>query len=910
MGAVPAASRGVVLGPVVRSGPVVPAGELLLGELNCVACHAADAAVLARVSPRQAPVLADVGARVTPQYLRAFLSDPRAAKPGTPMPDLLRGLDAGAKSAAVDALVQFLGSLTGTNVPVPAGYSPHLVEQGKVLYHSVGCVACHAPQAPAGEGGAEAVATLAEASVPLGDLARKTTVQELARFLQNPLQARPSGRMPSMNLTPGEAIAVATYLLRAQAESTGPQGPAVRVPGLQFEYFEKLMRDTGGIDSAVPTATGSIDQFSLSPKKRNEQIAFRFTGLLTLTRSNTYTFFVTADDGARLWIDGRLVVDNDGVHPPQEKSGNLDLGAGEHSIALSYFNEYAGGELSVAWQETGRPKRAIPAALLSHVGRSMIPLGAETLTLDPAKVARGRELFASLGCAACHRLGPGGEVPSSLKAPALASLDAAKPGGCLADPRSGVPAFGLSDEQRSALRGVVSSPASLAAPLDPGSLVTRRMTLLNCFACHSRDGIGGPVEARAEYFTTVDKADLGDEGRIPPHLNRVGDKLRADWIPKVLLQKAAVRPYMATRMPQFGAEAVGGLAEAIVKADATPETPAPEAGPTDAKFGRQLVGAGGLSCIACHRFGGHNSLGIPALDLTTVSERLRRDWFLKYLPDPAALRPGTRMPSFWPEGKAANREILGGETRRQLEAIWTFLSAGKGAKVPDGLIPTGIELVASQEPVIYRHFIEGAGSRAIGVGYPEKANLAFDANNLRLALLWHGRFIDAGKHRRDRGAGYEPPLGDDVIRLPEGPPFARLEGPARPWPGDAGKAAGYQMKGYRLDDRRRPIFLYTFDGIAVEDSFVAVPREPEPGFVRTLSLRSESVLPPLWFRAAVGESIELKGGAYVVDGHISLKFTLEGGARPQIRKMSGRYELLVPVSTTGQEAKIVEEILW
>ena len=60
--------------------------------------------------------------------------------------------------------------------------------------------------------------------MPLGQLASKTTPQALALFLANPLHARPSGRMPSLNLTNDEARAIAAYLLREQSgkEKRGP----------------------------------------------------------------------------------------------------------------------------------------------------------------------------------------------------------------------------------------------------------------------------------------------------------------------------------------------------------------------------------------------------------------------------------------------------------------------------------------------------------------------------------------------------------------------------------------------------------------------------------------------------------------------------------------------------------------
>ena len=59
------------------------------------------------------------------------------------------------------------------------------------------------------------------------------------------------------------------------------------------------------------------------------------------------------------------------------------------------------------------------------------------------------------------------------------------------------------------------------------------------------------------------------------------------------------------------------------------------------------------------------------------------------------------------------------------------LADGSKAEVPTGLVRGRQELVPSGEPLIYRNFIAGAGPRAIGVGYPEKANLAFDAATMR-----------------------------------------------------------------------------------------------------------------------------------------------------------------------------------
>src|SRR4030095_10600400 len=136
----------------------------------------------------------------------------------------------------------------------------------------------------------------------------------------------------------------------------------------------------------------------------------------------------------------------------------------------------------------------------------------------------------------------------------------------------------------------------------------------------------------------------GCGARAPPHLNDAGAKLQREWIEAVLLRGAAVRPYMATRMPLFGASNVKKLAELFESADAwTDAQPPPVRSgasfPADAgKFGRKLVGVGGLTCIACHNFSGNKSLGVPALDLATVGQRLEWGWFRRYLLDPQLLR--------------------------------------------------------------------------------------------------------------------------------------------------------------------------------------------------------------------------------------------------------------------------------
>ncbi|RME91526.1 MAG: hypothetical protein D6766_11790, partial [Verrucomicrobia bacterium] len=63
-----------------------------------------------------------------------------------------------------------------------------------------------------------------------------------------------------------------------------------------------------------------------------------------------------------------------------------------------------------------------------------------------------------------------------------------------------------------------------------------------------------------------------------------------------------------------------------------------------------------------------------------TGRRLQWPWFRRYLEDPVKFRPGTRMPSFWPEGRPVLPEVLDGDPTRQIGAIWHALLEARSAE--------------------------------------------------------------------------------------------------------------------------------------------------------------------------------------------------------------------------------------
>lgn len=927
-------------------------GGTLVAELQCARCHAAPPAVMEFLNTRSAPHLESLARDATPDWVRDFLNDPYTAKPGAGHPDMLHSVKKEDRSEKIENLVQFIKSTSGGSNEIAddeaVGADPYLMKIGKRLYHEIGCVACHAPQESMSSLFPESNATsetdsffgleeteepdekvntawesLKNESIPLGDLAKKTTVSRLAEYLMNPQNNRPWSRMPNLGLTEREAKAIAMYLLREQAPGMAdPTAQLNKIAGVRYEYFEPSNQSELPeiLESGEPTKTGIAPSFSLEARERNENIGFRFTGLVRIKTPGTYKFYTASDDGSEFYINGEHLVQNGGMHGRVEKSGSIDLTAGDHPFILTWYNGGGGYELDVYYEGPGIDKQPIPSDVLFYLGQKMKPTAPMALEINSDRIQLGAQIYNELQCVNCHGATPitakVWEYPKAADTPLL-ELDLESCGSCvdaLAGPNK--PKYNWTSDQRRAVADFIATANQILDQPKPTLALEHRMAQLNCFACHQRDGKGGPSELRREYFQTLGEADLGDEGRIPPILQGAGAKLKKSWLVKVLNEGTKVRPYMATRMPRFNKDAAF-ITNHLIEIDHPETQKADTNSPYDidaGKYGRKLVGAvDGLSCVTCHTFGEYPSLGIPAMSLTWMGQRLNESWFKQYMVDPAKFRPGTRMPSFWPDGKAVNQTILEGDTEQQLNAIWTYLSQGEEADPPPGLIQGQMEIVATDEAVIYRHFIQDAGSRAIGVGYPEKANLAWDANQLRLALIWHGPFIDAAKHRVGRGPGYEGPLGNNIRRFANGPNFAVLDNKeTTPWPTSAPKSAGYEMRGYMLDKSRRPTFMYSLGDVEFREKFVAIPQTLDASFKRELQIMTDDSQPNnLWFRAATGSKIEETGsGKYRVDETTLTTLKLPPQVHPIIRKINGQQELLVPINTNNRTMTITQEIIW
>jgi hypothetical protein len=159
-----------------------------------------------------------------------------------------------------------------------------------------------------------------------------------------------------------EPVATPTPTGPTPAELETPKSPPAEPPDNVFGYdepvlgcFEGQVFPLAANAPSLPTNYESLTavsvvyacEWDIAPRAwdqgfpgiadRFEWFAIRYAGAFRTSAAGEYGFRVSSDDGAKVTIDGKLVIDNDGQHPPKEARGKVQLAAGDHRMVLEYF---------------------------------------------------------------------------------------------------------------------------------------------------------------------------------------------------------------------------------------------------------------------------------------------------------------------------------------------------------------------------------------------------------------------------------------------------------------------------------------------------------------------------------------------------------------------------------------------
>jgi len=140
-------------------------------------------------------------------------------------------------------------------------------------------------------------------------------------------------------------------------------------PGLQYTlYHADHLRKLPDFATLKPIKNGVTTDLNPEPLagERQEDYALVYEGFLQLDQDGFQRLVVSSDDGARLWLDGRLVIEDPGPHAPQEASGPIRVQPGLHRLRIEYYNGAGAAELKLFLRPNGGWQREVTAAELFH----------------------------------------------------------------------------------------------------------------------------------------------------------------------------------------------------------------------------------------------------------------------------------------------------------------------------------------------------------------------------------------------------------------------------------------------------------------------------------------------------------------------------------------------------------------
>lgn len=502
--------------------PALNDAMITLQRGGCYACH--DIPGMSQ-TPKRGPDLRRIGAKLTQDWVRTWLANPRAIKPATWMPRFWSGdTPSPEDAAAIDAVVGYLFANSEPYTPVAANAAAGRPERGKLMAESVGCLGCHV----VGDSSRDQASLRRTFGQPLEGIGSKTSRAWLIDWVREPARYSPGTRMPNLRLSSEEAADVAAYLATLTTNVPAPPG----------------------VDADDERYRAVIRRYSAESSPERESAA-RASG-----------------DALRV-LAGRAVIERVGCYNCHQVRGFEEKRA---TVAMTLRPVWLDADARALHTRSGTP-----AARASATGLPQFEFGASesarvalalTAVASPsrethaismpwhvAKVA-GRSLVQERNCVGCHQVeDAGGDFVKLVAEPTLGPPLLTPEGSrvqrqwlqrFLQQPQTirpwlavRMPTFGLDDPELAKVSDYLAAiapatPKSSPAPAGVTAAAGKELfELLKCQQCHVLGAI--PRDQPTS--------------NLAPDLRLAHERLQPDWILAWLRNPADILP--GTRMPTF-----------------------------------------------------------------------------------------------------------------------------------------------------------------------------------------------------------------------------------------------------------------------------------------------------------------------------------------------------------------------
>jgi hypothetical protein len=138
--------------------------------------------------------------------------------------------------------------------------------------------------------------------------------------------------------------------------------------GIRYHYYLTDVYSVLDISEKDFTGSGLSEKITIVDQIQDEEkFGLIFSGYIEIKKEGLYTFYLNSNDGSKLFVNEKELIDNDGRHPAVEKIGKISLRIGYYPVKVTYFQNGGGQALDLKWSTQWFEKQEVPPEVLFHV---------------------------------------------------------------------------------------------------------------------------------------------------------------------------------------------------------------------------------------------------------------------------------------------------------------------------------------------------------------------------------------------------------------------------------------------------------------------------------------------------------------------------------------------------------------
>jgi hypothetical protein len=213
--------------------------------------------------------------------------------------------------------------------------------------------------------------------------------EDRAAYAAKEADIRDNGNRLQMQINEIEAM------LRQELESINTTTDQFDLDDMEYRFFRDSFQKLPDFDSLKPETVGKLEPplLDISLATRPDDFGFVFVGKLIVPKDGEYTFRLDSDDGSRLTLDGKVIIEYDGIHGTgrPQRSG-VRLTAGRHDFRVDYFQGSFGKGLQLDWSGPGFKRRSLTRQDRKSVDLNQVLQSAAAEILNADHVAQFKKL--------------------------------------------------------------------------------------------------------------------------------------------------------------------------------------------------------------------------------------------------------------------------------------------------------------------------------------------------------------------------------------------------------------------------------------------------------------------------------------------------------------------------------------